>query len=183
MTDDHSDDDDTFSIKTLSTISSVSSKLYWRRRQNCCTNFYVILFNRIQHHARRHRRTTQSRNSSTDVAPKSRLTRSVGNDFVYSNAYEEVLLTTTQNEEKNSEIYFPRSESLHISPPPLPQRNFSQSSDSITPQPRPDIGMSRLNSPDAESRPNTSVSRTPTSPIPTPPTPPQSPPLDQGSLL
>jgi hypothetical protein len=34
---------DRLSIKTLSTISSASSRLYWRRRQACCTNFYAIL--------------------------------------------------------------------------------------------------------------------------------------------
>ena len=153
------DHTDTFSIKTLSTVSSASSKMYWRRRQNCCTNFYIIVMTMLRRHARRRR---MKHTSSTDLAPKSRLTQSVGGDFVYTNAYEVILPTPrgspTSLSGRRSDTYIVRSESLP--PPPLPQRNSPQSSDSITPQPRPDIGISRLNSPEEGFRPVNSTTPT-----------------------
>ena len=133
------DSTDLLSIKTVSTISSLSSKLYWRRRQNCCTNFYAILWTIFR------RNEMKRRNSKLKSSQRLRLTQSVGGDFIYTNAYE-VLLPSPRNSpnsigKMSNDLYFLRSESLNLSPPPpLPQRNFSQSSDSISPQPRPDIG-------------------------------------------
>ena len=132
-------DTDSLSIKSISTFSSPSSSLFWRRRQNCCTNFYAILFTLFRRNEKRRKQKTP-----TLFARKSRLTQSVGGDFVYTNAYE-VLLPTPRHspnsiDKTSTDLYFLGSESLNITPPPLPQRNMSQSSDSITPQPRPDIG-------------------------------------------
>ena len=137
------DSTDLLSIKTVSTISSISSRLYWRRRQNCCTNFYAILWTIFRRNERKNKRRNQN--------SKVKLTQSVGGDFVYTNAYE-VLLPTPRhspnsvdkmsNDKLSNDLYFLRSESLNLSPPPpLPQRNLSQSPDSISPQPRPDIGL------------------------------------------
>jgi hypothetical protein len=137
------DSTDLLSIKTVSTISSLSSRLYWRRRQNCCTNFYAILWTIFRRNERKNKRRNQN--------SKVKLTQSVGGDFVYTNAYE-VLLPTPRhspnsvdkmsNDKMSNDLYFLRSESLNLSPPPpLPQRNLSQSPDSISPQPRPDIGL------------------------------------------
>ena len=132
---------DNLSIKSVSTFSSAASPLFWRRRQNCCTNFYAILFTIF----RRHENRRQKRKMS--FARKSRLTQSVGGDFVYTNAYEVLLPSTSPRhttpnsvDKTSTDLYFLGSESLHMTPPPLPLRNNSASSDSITPQPRPDIG-------------------------------------------
>ena len=100
--------------------------LYWRRRSNCFLNFYTLLYYLLQkrrdvQNRRRHLDTT---NSSTNHGHHH------ASDFIYASPYE--LIEKHQNGSNNnnnvdpnnnntSEIYFPASISLRMTPPPLPQ--------------------------------------------------------------
>jgi len=96
----------------------------------------------LWHQLKKNKRRRRSENTGeTKGGRKHRLTKSGHADFVYSNAYEVIQPTPRSSpnmEEKTSlDLYFLGSESLPTTPPPLPLRNISQSSDSITPQPKP----------------------------------------------
>ena len=102
--------------------------LYWRRRSNCFLNFYTLLYYLLQkrrdvQNRRRHLDTT---NSSTNHGHHH------ASDFIYASPYE--LIEKHQNaggsnnnnnvdpnNNNTSEIYFPASISLRMTPPPLPQ--------------------------------------------------------------
>lgn len=100
---------------------------YWRRRSNCFTNFYTLLFYLIRKRREIHqrRRDLQSSMSITSAYAGDGLRgHHHASDFIYASPYE---LIDKNNNNADSEIYIPASVSLRMTPPPLPQRNNNYS--------------------------------------------------------
>ena len=107
----------------FSVLRCGSRSPFWRRRSNCFSNFYSVLYYLI-----RKRRDIQKRRqdmSSMSVTSNgARGGHHRASDFIYASPYEFIDKTN------DSEIYIPMSVSLRmtpLTPPPLPQRNNNYS--------------------------------------------------------
>ncbi len=124
--------------------------LYWRRRSNCFTNFYAILYHLLrkkrQIRKRRLHLKLQDGITSGSISPTSNWRgHHRASDFIYASPYElpENLHSNNTNTvivvggatENISEVYAPASMSVRMTPPPLPQRNRYTPSPKATPSP------------------------------------------------
>lgn len=114
-----------FLLQLCFPIFRSKNSTYWRRRSNCFTNFYSLLFYLLRKRREIKKRRSRYLQSSMSVTSNNR-GHHHASDFIYASPYELIEKHADPNY-GNSDIYVPASVSIRMTPPPLPQRNNNYS--------------------------------------------------------